>query len=69
MLKDLKPYYVIELMRTYEFPNKESVTLCNVREIIVTKSTHRLKTLDGQKHIVPKGWKHIIIDSEHDWVF
>ena len=69
MAKKFKTYCVNERIRVYEFPKNEKIVLFNVKEIIVTNSTHRLKTADGQKHIIPKSWQHINIDSEEDWVF
>jgi hypothetical protein len=56
-----------EKVRYYTFPNGESVTLYNVVEFGARPSgSHRLKTKDGNLHIVPTGWIHIEIIAD-DW--
>ena len=52
-----------EKVRTYYFPNNETVVLKDVTELVVRSSgTHRLKTSDGKSHIIPTGWIHIELD-------
>jgi oxalate decarboxylase/phosphoglucose isomerase-like protein (cupin superfamily) len=56
-----------EKERVYIFPNNQKVVLKGVTELIVRESgTHRLKTSDGNIHIVPTGWIHIQI-NETEW--
>ncbi len=57
-----------ENKRTYVFPDMQ-VELVDVKRICVSSSgTHRLETADGKKHIVPKGWRHIILEMDA-WTF
>lgn len=58
-----------EKNRTYDFGEAGKVVLHNVVELVVRESgTHRLKTADGNLHIVPEGWLHIEIEDT-DWSF
>lgn len=64
------PYKIIEVKeksRTYFFGIRQTVTLKNVKEVIVTDSTHRVKTIDGRLHIIPNTWLRITIEAK-DWV-
>jgi len=68
MIEGLKTK-VKETKRIYSFPGNWHVVLDNVEELIVRPSgTHRLRTKDGNLHIVPIGWIHIEIDSPDNWV-
>lgn len=57
-----------EKIRTYDF-GAHSVTLHNVTELVVRPSgTHRVKTADGNLHVIASGWLAIHIDDGgKDW--
>lgn len=53
-----------EVSRTYDF-GAWTVYLENVTHLLVRDSgTHRLRTADGNLHIIPTGWIHIEIDAK-----
>jgi hypothetical protein len=63
---------VSEFRRTYHWPDGSSVSLDHVTEVIISDTTHRLKTKDQYGmtilHIIPNGWNHIEIAAD-DWSF
>lgn len=64
----MKIMEVQEKSREYYFPNGDMLVFKNVSEVIASTTTHRLKTKDGLKHILPNNWICITIDSPKDWV-
>lgn len=58
-----------ERERVYDFGAGRTVTLTDVRELIVRDSgTHRVTTADGRLHIIAPGWLAIHIDDHgRDW--
>ena len=65
-----KTMYICEHKRVYYFPKGDKVELYDIVEIIVRESgNHRIKTADGNLHIVASGWLHIEIEGFGDWVF
>lgn len=66
-MEESKAVKLKEKKRIYTFPQGDKVILENVTELIVRESgNHRLKTADGNLHIVPAGWIHIEIDDS-EW--
>lgn len=65
----MKSIKLNEKSRTYSFGEAGQVRLENVIELTVSESgNHRLKTADGNLHIVPADWIHILIEDEsHNW--
>lgn len=57
-----------ETSRTYRYADTE-IRLEKVIELVVRESgSHRVKTADGQLHIIASGWLAISIEDEtHDW--
>lgn len=58
-----------ERQRVYDYGAGRTVTLTDVRELIVRDSgTHRVTTADGRLHILAAGWLAIHIDDDgRDW--
>ena len=58
-----------ENSRTYLFPGGDTITVPQVRELLVRPSgNHRLKTADGRLHIIASGWLAISIeDDSKEW--
>ncbi len=49
-----------EIVRTYYFPDGETVTIEEPQWLHVSRSGgHRILDLDGLSHYVPKGWIHL----------
>lgn len=65
---DQTPIQLTEKTRVYDFGDQQ-VQLDDVRELIVRDSgTHRVRTADGQLHIIAPGWLAIHIDDDgNDW--
>jgi hypothetical protein len=58
-----------ESFREYTFPGGDVVRIEDVARIAVSDSgTHRIETKNGQKHIVPTGWIHIMFNAA-SWTF
>ena len=61
---DVAPIPLTEKTRTYEFSWDKKVILEDVIELIVRPSgTHRIRTADGNLHIIAPGWLAIHIDD------
>ncbi|MGW9587478.1 hypothetical protein [Microbacterium sp. NPDC055455] len=57
------PTELTEKTRIYDF-GTHSVTLTDVRELIVSASgNHRIRTGDGNLHIIAPGWFAVHIDD------
>ena len=62
------PIQLTETTRVYDFGDRQ-VRLDDVRELIIRDSgTHRVRTGDGQLHVISPGWLAIHIDDGgKDW--
>lgn len=63
------PTLLKENQRTYIFPGGETITIPQVRKLLVsTSGNHRLTTEDGRLHIIASGWLAITIeDDSKEW--
>lgn len=63
-MMELTQLDIEETRRIYTWGNGDSVTLNRITHFKASTSTHRLKTADGNLHIIPAGWIHIEILCE-----
>lgn len=61
-LTELNP---IEKQRIYVYPDGTTAVFYNVTHFAASKTTHRLRTDNGNLHIVAEGWRYItLVDHE-----
>ena len=54
-----------EAYREYFWLDGYSLKLENITHFAASATTHRLKDSNDLLHIVPEGWRHIIIKAKH----